>query len=189
MITQADADLDNVVGLVYMAAFVIDAGESCSTLARRAFSGARRGGRAGRVGRGLTQMTANAGLSVVVVDAAYTSRWGTQHWLAPLREHRPQTTGHHAAALVIGRRGQGYRAGRRATGNRTAPEDAMRPAQARHRKPPVTPAPERKPAAPRGTRQPHGGKTEMPHEITAGNQATQDRPAPPTAQNSLLRSD
>ena len=75
----------------------------------------------------LVQMTANAGLSVVVVDPAYTSRWGAEHWLAPLREHHPETTGHHAAALVIGRRGQGHRAGRRANGNRAAPEDAARP--------------------------------------------------------------
>ncbi len=39
----------------------------------------------------LVQMTANAGLSVVVVDPAYTSRWGSEHWLAPLREHHPET--------------------------------------------------------------------------------------------------
>ena len=29
----------------------------------------------------LTQMTANAGLCVVVIDPAYTSRWGAEHWL------------------------------------------------------------------------------------------------------------
>jgi hypothetical protein len=81
----------------------------------------------------LTQMTANAGLHVIIVDPAYTSRWGAEHWLAPLLEHHPHTTGHHAAALVIGRRGLGYRARRSATGNRPAPEDATRPAQARPR--------------------------------------------------------
>jgi IS605 OrfB family transposase len=75
----------------------------------------------------LAQMAANAGLSVIVVDPAYTSRWGAEHWLAPLREHHPKTTGHHAAALVTGRRGLGHRA-RRAAGNRTAPEEAARPA-------------------------------------------------------------
>jgi IS605 OrfB family transposase len=84
----------------------------------------------------LVQMAANAGLSVVVVDPAYSSRWGAQHWLAPLRRHHPDLSGHHAAALVIGRRGLGHRAGRRATGNRAAPEDAARPAQARPRKHP-----------------------------------------------------
>jgi hypothetical protein len=127
----------------------------------------------------LTQMTANKGLSVIVADPAYTSRWGGQHWLASLREHHPETTGHHAAALVTGRRGLGHRARRRATGNRTAPEDAVRPAQARPRKPPaVGPAP-RKPATPRGPRQPQRGKTGMPHRTTAGNQAPEDRSRAP----------
>jgi hypothetical protein len=136
----------------------------------------------------LTQMTANKGLSVIVADPAYTSRWGAQHWLAPMREHHPKTTGHHAAALVTGRRGLGHRAKRRATGNRTAPEDAARPAQARPRKPPAAgPAP-RKPATPRGPRQPPGTKTRPPHRTTAGNQAAQDRPGPPDSQNHLLLS-
>ena len=98
----------------------------------------------------LVQMAANAGLRVIVVDPAYTSRWGREHWLTALREHHPEATGHHAAALVIGRRGLGHRARRRATGTRTAPEEAARPAQARLR---TTPKPEtapRKPAAPPG---------------------------------------
>ena len=88
---------------------------------------------AGKFRDRLAQMAANAGLSVIVVDPAYTSRWGTEHWLRPLREHHPKATGHHAAALVTGRRGLGHRARRRATGNRTAPEEAARPAQARTR--------------------------------------------------------
>jgi len=81
----------------------------------------------------LVQMAANVGLSVIVVDPAYTSRWGAEHWLGPLREHHPEATGHHAAALVTGRRGLGHRARRRATGNHTAPAEAARPAQARPR--------------------------------------------------------
>jgi hypothetical protein len=117
----------------------------------------------------LVQMTANAGLSVVVVDPACTSRWAAEHWLAPLRQHHPGLTGHHAAALVIGRRGQGHRARLRATGNRAAPEDAARPARARTRKHPQALTAPRKPAAPRGTRQPQRGKTGMPHRTTAGN--------------------
>jgi hypothetical protein len=76
----------------------------------------------GRFRDRLAQMTASAGLSVVVVDPAFTSRWAAQHWLAPLREHHPDLTGHRAAALVTGRRGQGHRAGNRANGNRAAPE-------------------------------------------------------------------
>jgi hypothetical protein len=124
-------------------------------------------------------LTANAGLSAVVVDPAYSSRWGALHWLASLREHHPQLSGHHAAALVLGRRGLGHRARRRATGNRTAPADAVRPAQARTRKPPNAKTAPRKPDAPRDTRQPPGSKTGKPHRTTAGNQATEDRSQPP----------
>jgi hypothetical protein len=148
---------------------------------RRAVAGIPTGKLRGR----LVQMTANAGLSVVVVDPAYTSRWGAEHWLAPLREHHPQATGHHAAALVTGRRGLGHRAKRRATGNQPAPEEAARPAQARPRtRPAARPAP-RKPATPRGPRQPPGTKTGRPHRTTAGNQATQDRAGPPDSQDHL----
>jgi hypothetical protein len=61
----------------------------------------------------LIQMTANAGLRVIAVDPAYTSRWSAEHWLAPLREREQMTTGHHAAAVVIGRRAHGHKARRR----------------------------------------------------------------------------
>ena len=133
----------------------------------------------------LVQMAANAGLHVIVTDPAYTSRWGAEHWLGPLREHHPKATGHHAAALVTGRRGLGHRARRRATGNHTAPAEAARPAQARPRTTPAArPAP-RKPATPRGPRQPPGTKTGRPHRIMAGNQAAQDRPGPPASQDHL----
>jgi len=126
----------------------------------------------------LVQMASNAGLSVVVVDPAYTSRWAAQHWLAPLREHHPETTGHHAAALVIGRRGLGHRARRRATGTRTAPEEAARPAQARPRTTPAAGNALRKPATPRGSRQPPCAKTGKPYRTRAGNQAAHDRSGP-----------
>jgi hypothetical protein len=63
----------------------------------------------------LVQMAANAGLAVIAVDPAYTSRWGREHWLAPLQHQAsPTATGHHAAAVVIGRRALGHRARRRA---------------------------------------------------------------------------
>ena len=104
----------------------------------------------------------------------------------PLREHHPKTTGHHAAALVTGRRGLGHRARRRATGNQPAPEEAARPAQARPRTPPAAGTAPRKPATPRGPRQPPGTKTGRPHRTTAGNQAAQDRPGPPASQDHLL---
>jgi IS605 OrfB family transposase len=93
---------------------------------RRAFSGIP----TARFRDRLVQMTHNAGLAVVAVDPAYTSRWGAEHWLAPLRAHYPQASGHHAAALVTGRRALGHRArrkagvtgpGQRTSGRRAAP--------------------------------------------------------------------
>ncbi len=149
---------------------------------RRAISGIP----TGKLRDRLVQMAANAGLSVIVVDPAYTSRWAAQHWLAPLREHHPKATGHHAAALVIGRRGLGHRARRRATGNQTAPEEAARPAQARPRTTPARGTAPRKPATPRGPRQPPGTKTGRPHRTTAGNQAAHDRSGPPPKQDYVL---
>jgi IS605 OrfB family transposase len=143
---------------------------------RRAVSGIP----TGKLRDRLVQMASNAGLSVIVIDPAYTSRWAAEHWLAPLREHHPKTTGHHAAALVIGRRGLGHRARRRVTGNQSAPEEAARPAQTRPRTKPATSPTPRKPATPRGPRQPLGTKTGSPHRTMAGNQATQDRSGPPT---------
>ena len=72
-------------------------------------------------------MAHNTGIAVIAVDPAYTSRWAAQHWLAPMRQHHPELTGHHAAALVIGRRGLGLRAQRRPFGNLPAPEIRLRP--------------------------------------------------------------
>ena len=140
----------------------------------------------GRFRDRLTQMASNAGLHVIVIDPAYTSRWGAEHWLGPLREHHPKATGHHAAALVTGRRGLGHRARRRAAGNRTAPEEAARPAQARPRTTPAAGPAQRKPATPRGPRQPPGDKTGRPHRTRAGDQAAQDRPGPPASQDHVL---
>jgi hypothetical protein len=72
----------------------------------------------------MVQMAANAGLAVIAVDPAYTSKWGAQHWLAALKaQFSPDAAGHHAAAVVIGRRGLGQRARRRVRCDSTRPED------------------------------------------------------------------
>jgi IS605 OrfB family transposase len=64
----------------------------------------------------LVQMAANAGLHVIAVDPAYTSRWGGQHRQAPLQQQYPhqQISRHHAASVTIARRAQGHKARRRA---------------------------------------------------------------------------
>jgi len=62
---------------------------------------------------GASRRCANQGLTVIAVDAAYTSRWGLQHWFAALKQASSEASTHHAAALVIGRRGLAQRARRR----------------------------------------------------------------------------
>jgi hypothetical protein len=64
----------------------------------------------------LVGMAANADLWVVAVDPGWTSKWGRRYWYQPLQESTKQATvvtGHHAAAMVIGRRGLGFGARRR----------------------------------------------------------------------------
>ena len=74
----------------------------------------------------LAGMAHHAGLSVIAVDPAYTSKWGAQQWLTPLKEQAftgttTTVTGHHAAAVVVGRRGLGCTARRRKDGPRQTP--------------------------------------------------------------------
>ena len=66
----------------------------------------------------LTGMCATAGLWIIVIDPAYTTKWGKQHWLKPLKTSDDQVGGHQAAAVVIGRRGQGHKARRKPVGPR-----------------------------------------------------------------------
>jgi hypothetical protein len=70
----------------------------------------------------LTAMAARRGIGVIGVDAAYTSKWGNQHWRKPLQQQTsdPATvTTHHGAAAAIGRRGLGLAIRRRPAGPRT----------------------------------------------------------------------
>jgi IS605 OrfB family transposase len=95
----------------------------------------------------LAGMTATAGLNVIAVDPAYTSRWAAQHWLTPLKTSDPSVDRHRAAAVVIGRRGLAHRARRKPAGP-----------HARQRTPVGQPA---RPATPRG-RPSHGPATLQP---------------------------
>jgi hypothetical protein len=64
----------------------------------------------------LVGMAANHGLWVIAVDPGWTSAWGRRYWQTPLNESTKQSvtvSGHHAAAVVIGRRGLGLGARRR----------------------------------------------------------------------------
>ncbi|MGW0117776.1 IS200/IS605 family accessory protein TnpB-related protein [Streptomyces sp. NPDC003327] len=62
----------------------------------------------------LVAMAHRAGLMVILVDPAYSSRWGAQHWQRSTSTARAKTSRHEASAVVIGRRGQGLGARRRA---------------------------------------------------------------------------
>jgi len=136
----------------------------------------------------LVQMAHNAGLAVVAVDPAYTSRWGAQHWLAPLRAHHPQASGHHAAAVVIGRRALGHRARRKAgvtgTGQRTSSRRAApRAPAARHT--------DRNGRPRQAQRQPPPSwrKTATARRAPPPDQAAHDRSGPPAEQYLLPLSD
>jgi len=67
----------------------------------------------------LAGMTATAGLHLIAVDPAYTSRWGSQHWTKPVQQQAViVVTRHHAAATAIARRGKHLPIRRRTTGPR-----------------------------------------------------------------------
>lgn len=142
----------------------------------------------------LSQMAYNAGLAVIAVDPAYTSRWGAQHWLAPLdTQFSSDVSGHHAAAVVIGRRGLGQRARHRARCDSIPPEDG----QERATDPSEQPAPAGKPVglSEQRTRKPgdrktrertrQGSKTRPAGRPAPGNQAHQDRSGAPAGPDSL----
>jgi hypothetical protein len=134
----------------------------------------------------LVQMTHNAGLAVIAVDPAYTSRWGAEHWLAPLRHQAPvPVTGHHAAAVVIGRRALGHRARRRegvtGGGQRTSRRGAAPRA-------PVARRPSRDGRPRQAQRQPpRWRKTATAQREHPPDQAAHDRSGPPASQDYLLQ--
>jgi hypothetical protein len=69
----------------------------------------------------LTGQANRHGIRLRAVNPAYTSAWGDQHWRTPYQN----VTRHEAAATVIGRRAQGFKARRREGVTRTRPEDRV----------------------------------------------------------------
>ncbi|MEU3306174.1 IS200/IS605 family accessory protein TnpB-related protein [Nocardiopsis sp. NPDC006832] len=82
----------------------------------------------GRLKARLTSMADATAITIIAVDAAYTSRWGAQHWQKPTTSRRRKTSRHDAASIVIGRRAQGHPIRRR-----TAPPPHHRSDGAGHR--------------------------------------------------------
>ena len=142
----------------------------------------------------LVGMAANAGLWIIAADPAWTSVWGGRYWQQPLSRstRQPVTVSrHHAAALVIGRRGLGHRARRRGGHAPTSPEDGRGRATdsagqamttgAAEVTPMVVPEPTNQgPGGPGGQRAgPAAHKTRPPKPDTTSDQAAQDRSGPP----------
>ncbi|WP_203736702.1 hypothetical protein, partial [Catellatospora chokoriensis] len=67
----------------------------------------------GRLRARLVSMADQTGITIVAVDAAYTSKWGAEHWHKPLDTPTRKITRHDAASIVIARRAQGRKARRR----------------------------------------------------------------------------
>ena len=85
----------------------------------------------------LVAMADHRDIWVVAVDPAYTSRWGAAHWKVSIQQQTSTaTTGHHAAAVAIARRGKRMPIRRRRPGPRNgqrtvAGQPATRPNQQR----------------------------------------------------------
>jgi hypothetical protein len=131
-------------------------------------------------------MAANHGLWVIAVDPGWTSVWGRRYWQTPLNQTTKKSvtvSGHHAAAVVIGRRGLGLGARRRpgvpghdrriVAGELPARPDHQRPS----REGPGPPGGRRTAAPPCRTR--------PAERIGLGDQVIQDRWGPP-GRNPLL---
>ena len=70
----------------------------------------------------LAAMAYRAGIWIIAVDPAYTSKWGKEHWLKPLQaQHKsslPKPSSHDAAAVGLGRRSVKLRIRRKPEGPR-----------------------------------------------------------------------
>jgi hypothetical protein len=135
----------------------------------------------------LNGMAANADLWIIAVDPRWTSVWGRKYWQVPCNESTKPSiavTSHHAAAVVIARRGLGMRARRRpgVTGHDrriVAGELPIRPGQQRPDcEGPGPPGGQRAAAAPR--------KTRPAERSRLGDQVVQDRSGPPGQDQFLL---
>ena len=118
----------------------------------------------------LTSMAETAGIAIVVVDPAYTSKWGAQHWQKPLTSRTRTATRHDAAAVAIGRRAQGHPIRRR-----TAPPPAHRSDRQGHRTVQAGPGdPEREGTRPRNSG-PRTRSVRAGYGANAGDQRAQYR--------------
>jgi len=128
----------------------------------------------------LVGMAANHGLWVIAVDPAWTSVWGQRYWQTQLKESTKASatiTRHHAAAVVIGRRGLGVGARRRpgVPGHDRRIVAGELPARPDHQR-----VGREGPGPPGGQRAAeHPRKTRPGERNRLGDQVVQDRSGPP----------
>ncbi|MER5935638.1 IS200/IS605 family accessory protein TnpB-related protein, partial [Streptomyces sp. NPDC002054] len=144
----------------------------------------------GKLKARLVSMAAEAGLSIVAVDPAYTSQWGAQHWRKPLVTPRRKMSRHDAAGIAIGRRALGHPIRRR-----TAPPRDNRSDRRGHR----TVQADRGTQGREGTRPPvtdrahdaraRTGTTQGTRETSASTTVRDARSAGTWVQDSLLLTD
>jgi hypothetical protein len=130
----------------------------------------------------LVGMAANAELWVAAVDPGWTSKWGQRYWQAPLNQQTKTSvtvSQHHAAAVVIGRRGLGLGARRRPgvpQPHRRMGKGELPARPDRHAlgcQGPGPPQGQRAAARPR--------RTHRAERTDLGDQVAQDRPVPPVS--------
>jgi hypothetical protein len=132
-------------------------------------------------------MAAEAGLSIVAVDPAYTSQWGGRHWQKPLLTPRREMSRHDAAAIAIGRRALGHPIRRR-----TAPPPPDQSDRVGHRTVQAEPGlPGREETRPPATERAHDarprtGTTRGTRETSASNTVRDARNAGTWVQHPLL---
>jgi hypothetical protein len=135
----------------------------------------------------LVGMAANHGLWVIAVDPGWTSAWGRRYWQTPLNESTKQSvtvSGHHAAAVVIGRRGLGLGARRRpgVPGHDRRIVAGELPARLDHQR-----LGREGPGPPGGRRAAdHPRKTRLAERNRLDDQVIQDRSGPPEQDAHLL---
>jgi len=135
----------------------------------------------------LVGMAANHGLWVIAVDPGWTSRWGRRYWQTPLNQSTKRSftvSGHHAAAVVIGRRGLGLGARRRPG----VPDHDRRIVVGELPARPDHPCSGHEgPGPPGGQRAAeHPCKTRPAERHRLGDQVIQDRSGPPEQDTNLL---
>ncbi|MGI5326379.1 IS200/IS605 family accessory protein TnpB-related protein [Actinomadura nitritigenes] len=140
----------------------------------------------GKLRSRLVAMAAEAGLALVAVDPAYTSKWGAKHWREPMTVKNRKVSRHDAASIAIGRRALGHPIRRRTAppphdqsdraGHRTVQARPGAPGREGPRQPVTEPALDARPPD-RGHK--NAGNQRVQHRSgRAQHQDTDARPAP-----------